>query len=356
MARSRSKSSSLRIRIYFRRAVVVLVLLLLIALLTAMFYGIGQLFRDDDTSTPSPITPTTASQLSTPSSSTTSVPKPTVPKLDDQELSDRLTSQRIIAYNVTYETELFSRNADEVCDPASTTKLMTAILLSTYAHETHVFTVGDELDLLGHDSSVAGLEKGQQLSHAQMMDALMIPSGNDAAYVVAVNVGRILAKDPSLDYETAVSVFVTEMNRMATELGCQNTSFANPDGMTAEGHMTTARDMLKIARKANTFTAVKNSVSKTAVKTVISGESYYWKNTNEVLQQGPYHFTYITGMKTGFTTPAGYCLVASANRIGEEVIVVVLGGLSSNERFEDTYRLLDAAYAYHEQEENNDNF
>jgi D-alanyl-D-alanine carboxypeptidase (penicillin-binding protein 5/6) len=219
-----------------------------------------------------------------------------------------------------------------------------------HTQSTQIFTVGDELDMVESGSSVAGLKEGQELTRAQMMDALMLPSGNDSAYVVAANVGRILLNDPAADSDTAVLAFVAEMNRFATELGCQSTHFENPDGMTSEGHKTTARDMLKIACKANTFTEIKNSVSKPAVNVEISGKSYYWKNTNEMLRQGPYHFTYITGMKTGYTTPAGYCLVASANRIGEEVIVVVLGGRSSEERFADVYRLLNEAYAYHDNE------
>jgi len=341
MAGTRRNKSSRRARLFVRRTIVLLVFLLLVALLTAMFWGIGQLFEGNDT-------PTTTVTTTTMVTTTTTAPKPTVPTLNADSISNRLTSQRIIAYNVTCETELYSRNADELCDPASTTKLLTAILLSMHTQDTHIFTVGDELDMVESGSSVAGLKEGQQLTRAQLMDALLLPSGNDAAYVVAANVGRLLLQDQSIDCHTAVAAFITEMNRVAATLGCTNTNFVNPDGMTAEGHKTTARDMLKIACKANTFTEVKNSVSKTAVNTEISGKSYYWKNTNEMLHQGMYHHTYVTGMKTGFTTPAGYCLVASANRIGEEVIVVILGGVSSEDRFADAYRLFDAAFDYHE--------
>ena len=348
MASSRSKKTSRRLRVFIRWSVVLLVLALLVALLAAMFYGIGKFFDNNDAGAS---TTTQASVATTTTvTTTTTQPKPTVPTLNADSLENLLTSERIIVYNVTYETELFSRNADVLCDPASTTKLMTAILMSKYTQSGQIFTVGDELDMVESGSSVAGLKEGQQLTRDQMMDALMLPSGNDSAYVVAANVGRILLNDAFSDAEAAVEAFVAEMNRMAAELGCQSTSFENPDGMTAEGHKTTARDMLKIARMANTFTEIKTSVAKPAASVEISGTSYYWKNTNEMLRQGPYHFTYITGMKTGFTTPAGYCLVASANRIGEEVIVVVLGGQSSDERFADVYRLLEAAFAYHNNE------
>lgn len=336
---------SARRRRYRRRriALMVLIFLLFVSLLTALFWGLNKLV--DNAMTGSDKTTTTASTTTT--APTTTTTRPTVPTLDASSLESQLTSKHIIAYNVTHETEIYSRDADTVCDPASTTKLMTAAVLAKHAPEDMLFPVGDEQKLVSSGSSLADIQVGQTLTFSQIMDALLIPSGNDAAYALAANVGRLLANDDTLDAAASVAVFMEEMNRLTREIGCTNTHFVNPDGMTAAGHQTTARDMLRIARYANSFEAVRNSVRKTAVSTTIGEESFYWKNSNDMLHSSsPYNFTYITGMKTGYTTPAGYCLVASANRIGEEVIVVVMGGNTSEERFRDTYLLMDAAFSH----------
>lgn len=336
-----------RQRRYRRRriAILMLIFLLFVCLLTALFWGLNKLVdRAGEGSTQTTVTTTTTTVAPT-----TTTTRPTVPKLDSSSLDAQLTSKHIIVYNVTHETEIYSRDADTICDPASTTKLMSAALLARYADENTLFPVSDEQQLVEEGSSLAELKVGQILTFDQMMDAVMLPSGNDAAYALAANVGRIIAGNDALDSASAVAAFVEEMNRVAKEIGCKNTHFVNPDGMTAEGHHTTARDMLAIARYANSFAAVRNSVRKTAVSTTIGTEIYYWKNSNAMLNiSDRYHYTYITGMKTGYTTPAGHCLVASANRIGEEVIVVVMGGNTSDERYRDTYLLLDAAYSHRE--------
>ena len=336
-----SDRAARRRRNTFRSAVIIIVFLLLVALLTALFWGLGRLVSHVTEDDPASVT-TTATETTT--AATTA--RPTVPVLDAAALDTRLNAKRIIVYNVTYDTVIYSRSADEVCAPASTTKLLTAAVAARLGDMTATVTVGDELTLVKDGSSLAGLKAGQTLTLSQLLDALLIPSGNDAAYVLAAHIGRKLSPDAA-DTVGAVEAFVAEMNRQASELGCGSSHFVNPDGMTADGHQTTARDMLLIAKYANTFTPIRQCVAKSAVSTVIGGETVYWKNSNEMIHPAnPYHYTYITGMKTGFTTPAGYCLVGSANRIGEEVITVVMGADSSDDRFRDTRTLFEAAFAH----------
>ena len=349
MNSNRSDRTARRRRYRRRRiALLVVVFLLFVTLLTLLFFGLNKLIEHATGGDPQNAVSTTTTTASA-TTTTTTTTRPTVPTLDASVLESQLNAKHILVYNVTYDMEIYSRDADTLCAPASTTKLLTASVLLKFASEDDVFVVGDELKLVERGSSVAGLKEGQTLTLLQLLDALLIPSGNDAAYVLAANVGRMIAQNETLDATSAVAVFMEEMNRTATEIGCTQTHFVNPDGMTAEGHLTTARDMLAIARYANSFSQIRASVCKSAVSTIVSGEEYYWKNSNSMVHPAsPYHYTYITGMKTGFTTPAGHCLVASANRIGEEVIVVVLGGDSSEERFSDTYRLLEAAFAHAE--------
>ncbi len=340
--RSSDRTARRKRRNVFRSTAVVLIFLLFVLLLTAAFWGLGQLASrvpDEDAAS----TTATTEQTTTTAATTA---RPTVPALDASALDAAINAKRVIVYNVTYDTVVYSKNADDICAPASTTKLLTAAIAVRLGDMTEPITIGEEIKLVKDGSSLAKLQVGQTLTLPQLLDALLIPSGNDAAYALAAYIGRKLAPDAA-DLQAAVDAFVAEMNRQAKELGCISSHFMNPDGMTAEGHQTTARDMLLIARHANTFTAIRQCVMKSAVSTEIDGKTVYWKNSNEMIHPANrYHYTYIIGTKTGFTTPAGYCLVGTANRIGEEVITVVMGADSSDDRFRDTKTLFEAAFAH----------
>ena len=339
--RSSDRTARRKRRNVFRSTAVVLIFLLFVLLLTAAFWGLGQLasrVSDGDAASAA-----TTGQTTTTAATTA---RPTVPALDASALDANINAKRVIVYNVTYDTVVYSKNADDVCAPASTTKLLTAAVAVRLGDMAEPVTIGEEIKLVKDGSSLAKLQIGQTLTMSQLLDALLIPSGNDAAYVLAAHIGRKLAPDAA-DLQAAVDAFVAEMNRQAKELGCTSSHFMNPDGMTAEGHQTTARDMLLIARHANSFTAIRQCVMKSAVSTEIGGKSVYWENSNEMIHPANrYHYPYIIGMKTGFTTPAGYCLVGAANRIGEEVITVVMGADSSDDRFRDTKTLFEAAFAH----------
>ena len=279
----------------------------------------------------------------------TVAPETTAPAAEEAveyPIDMQISSKYAVVYDVTTNTVLYAKNAEEKCYPASTTKLLTAALALAYADDAFVFTAGDELDFVNPGSSLAYLNKGSQLSTEMMIDALMLPSGNDAAYVTAANIGRVIADNPNMSDEGAVKEFVTMMNRKAKRIGAQNTHFANPDGFHDDNHYTTAMDMLKIALYAKDCDMIAESVQKVELtQTFLSGEVIYWKNSNVMINPySQFYYCYSKGMKTGMTDEAGYCVVELAERYDHQIIAVVLGGENAASRWNDTIALLDKAF------------
>jgi D-alanyl-D-alanine carboxypeptidase (penicillin-binding protein 5/6) len=260
---------------------------------------------------------------------------------------DRNTaSPYVILSDVTNNRVLYAKNADAKCYPASLTKLMTAIVALEYAPADTIFTVGNEIYMIDPQSSRAYLTVGTRLTMVNMLQAMLLPSGNDAAYSIAVQVGRRIAGNDQLDRNEALIVFCNKMNEKAAALGCTGTHFANPDGIDHPNHYTTAADMLKIATCAlqnETIAAVVSTPSVTT--TLLSGQTVNWKNSNRLIQEnGAYSYAGATGLKTGSTDAAGYCLAASAQRDGKTCIAIVMGAKVERNRWEDAGGLLDISF------------
>lgn len=230
--------------------------------------------------------------------------------------------------------------------PASTTKILTSIIVTNLCTLDETHTVGDELDLVSADSSVAGLKKGDLFTVEDLMYALLLPSGNDAAYALAACAGKHLS-DREVSNKAAVSLFIKEMNRFGNEvLGLENSNFTCPDGYPDDNHYTCLSDMLKMA-----YTAHENDVimkfmgTQSATVNVKRGNQtrrLSFTNTNLLLNSGSScYYSYATGMKTGTTRAAGKCLVSSAKRGEREVIVCVFK--AEDDRYIDTLALLKAA-------------
>ncbi|MEE0858565.1 MAG: D-alanyl-D-alanine carboxypeptidase family protein [Acutalibacteraceae bacterium] len=210
--------------------------------------------------------------------------------------------------NLDTDTVVYSKNSDKKCYPASTTKIMTYIIVTEKVEDLDGTKVKIEQDLLdelnGTDSSLAGLSDyaDEELSVFQLLHCMMISSGNDAALVLADYVG-----------DGDVDAFVKLMNAKAKELGCKNTNFVNPHGLHDEKQYTTAEDMLKIARYAMTtpyFTDITNTV-----EYYIDGDDEDpLTNTNLMINpdEEDYYYEYAKGIKTGTTDEAGHCLVSTA--------------------------------------------
>lgn len=215
---------------------------------------------------------------------------------------------------------LFEKNADEKGYPASTTKIMTAMLTLEICDEagadiSQKVVIPEEA--VGVEGSSLYLKKGEKKTIEELLYGVMLRSGNDGATALAAAMGG------------NVKHFVRLMNEKAAALGCTGTHFVNPSGLFDEDHYTTARDLAKIARHA-----MKNKTFRQVVGTK-SWKNYYNKNKTVFQYDGA------TGIKIGFTKMSGRTLVASSSRDGESLICVVL---ADGNWFNDAYALMDYGY------------
>jgi serine-type D-Ala-D-Ala carboxypeptidase (penicillin-binding protein 5/6) len=219
---------------------------------------------------------------------------------------------------------LYSRNGQKKMYPASTTKIMTAWIAIEQGKLQDRITIGDEVQLRTEGESSAGLIEGQELSLQDLLAALMLPSGNDAARTIA----RYIAEKDSGEVKSAedsIQYFAKLMNQKAEKAGAKMTHFVNPHGLQNSKHYTTAKDMALIALQAMKNDTFRQIVNKQEFTTKSSSVTSTYTNRNLLLQQdGPFSFNGANGIKSGFTDEAGYCLVSSASRNGKDVLAVVL--------------------------------
>ncbi len=242
-------------------------------------------------------------------------------------------SKIAVVYDVAEDAVVFQRDADTKTSPASLTKMVTALVALDHLTPTQTLTVGDEINMIGENSSTAFLAVGQKYSVSSLIDALLIPSGNDAAYVLAVNTARTAANDRTLSKENAVSDFVRLMNEKVKSLGCFSTIFSTPDGYDSEGQHTTAADMIKISKAACANTYIKESVAKE--------KSKGWVNSNLLIRtDSSLYNECVTGLKTGSTSGAGYCVAVSAVVDQKTYIMVFMNSDTSSGRFEDANTII----------------
>jgi len=230
---------------------------------------------------------------------------------------------------------LFSKNADHEMAMASTTKIMTAMTALTFGSLSQRITIGpDTVAMQNGIDSVAGLQLGDSLTLCELLYALLLPSGDDAAVAIAEGVAGTEAR------------FVAEMNAEAALLGLWRTHYANPDGLDENGHYTTARDLAQLAAYAMqipVFAQVVGTATYTLPQTA-NHIAYTWNTTNYLLTATNY-YQGATGVKTGTTGNAGACLVFSAARNGRQLIGVVLNDPTDAGRFTDATALLDWGFA-----------
>ena len=218
---------------------------------------------------------------------------------------------------------IFERAADESRPVASTTKLMTALVaLDTVA-------LDDTLTVPPYDAgpaeSLAGLRTGERLSVEDLLTALMLPSGNDAAVTLATGISG------------SVPAFVTEMNERADQLGLRDSRFTNPIGLDQGGNASSARDLVKLTLQLRRYPAFRE-IADLPRATLTSGDRRrVVLNRNRLVRDVPF----VDGVKTGRTNAAGYVLVGSATRRGVTVVSAVLGTPSEAARDADSLALLE---------------
>lgn len=232
-----------------------------------------------------------------------------------------VSAPRAILMDAKTGLVLYEKNADETAYPASTTKLMTAILALEKGNMDDIVTVSWEaVNTISYDSSKAGLFEGESFSFRDMVYSLMVCSANDAANVIAEHI----AGD--------ISSFVELMNTRAKELGAENTHFVNAHGLHDEAHYTTAHDLAVLARHALSlphFAEIVRTRSYILEPTDKYEEKRYLNSTNHLLNpQSQYYYQNAIGIKTGYTDNAKSCLISAAEAGDARYIAVVLGAES----------------------------
>lgn len=232
---------------------------------------------------------------------------------------------------------LYEKNSDERLYPASTTKIMTALLLLEDGDLEKLVEINKDVpDLIERGSSQIYLIPGELITRKQLLFALLIDSANDAAVAIAQ------------DISGSVEKFARKMNKRARELGATNTNFVNPHGLHDNNHYTSARDLALIAREA-----MKNPIFREAVTTpryIIPAtnkqETRYLYITNRLIRKTKnknYYYEKATGIKTGYTSKSGYALVGGASDKNLDLISVILNSTSS-QVYEDTHALFEYGF------------
>lgn len=291
--------------------------------------------EDSPVSTQATAAPATSTAFITPA--TTRAPLPDAPQV---------SAQGAMIFDLISGRELYSKNPLERLYPASLTKLLTAVTVLENGGGELTYTVGDEIRLIQPHSTTARLKQGQRLDLSMLLAAMLLPSGNDAAYVAAAGVGRHIAGDASLSAEEAVAVFVRKMNDTARELGMDRSVFRNPDGYHDPLHYTTVRDLTALTRKALEYPEIRETVGlQRASFTLLSGEAVTWHNTNQLIHpDGELYYHGCYGIKTGTTTEARACLAAAARRGDMDLLVIVLRCADNETRWADAAALLDYGF------------
>ena len=205
---------------------------------------------------------------------------------------------------------LYAQNPDKRLANASTTKIMTALLTLEQPDQDRYFTV--DSDAIQVEGTTMGLQPGDSVTLHQLAAGMLLPSVNDAANAVAVEIAG------------SEEAFVRLMNQRAAELGLENTQYRNPSGLDAEGHYSSARDLATLAAHALENEDFADIVSKQEIRMAFGNPPYNRSlyTTNKLLERYPYAI----GVKTGYTDDAGLCLVTAAEKDGTRLIIVTLNG------------------------------
>ena len=225
-----------------------------------------------------------------------------------------------IAYDPNFNKILYEKNINTKLAPASTTKIMTAIIASEHFNSGDLLTVPGAAIVGG---STMGLSAGEQLTFRSLLYGMMLNSGNDAAFTIAYN------------YPGGLPAFLEKMNSKAKELGAQNTNFDNPAGFDSPTHYSSAYDLLLIGKEAmkNARLGTVFSTKETSVTSVDKSHNHALKNLNKLLNEEG-----VLGIKTGTTEMAGESLVGLVERDNRTILTVML---NSQDRFGETKGLLD---------------
>ena len=242
-----------------------------------------------------------------------------------------LTSRAALLMEKETGEILYAQNEHEAMPPASVTKIMT-VLLTMEAIDSGRSALDDVVTVSAYAAGMGGsqvyLAEGEQITVDDLLKAVCVSSGNDAAVALAEYVAGV------------TELFVEQMNNRARELGMNDTHFVNCTGLTAEGHVTSAYDIALMSRELLLHHPQIRSYTTIWMDTLRNG-TFGLSNTNKLIR----FYDGATGLKTGFTQEAGYCISATAERDGMELIAAVMKGATSDSRNTDAKTLLNYGFS-----------
>lgn len=248
-----------------------------------------------------------------------------------------ITSEAVILMEASTGTVIYEQNADQVLHPASITKIMTLILIYDALEEGRI-RKDDVVRVSEYAASMGGsqvfLEAGEEQTVDTMIKCIAVASANDGCVAMAEHIWG------------SESVFVEKMNERAQQLGMVNTRFVNCCGLDVEGHMTTARDVVIMSRELTTrypdiFRYTQIWMENITHVTARGSSEFGLTNTNKLIKQ----YSYATGLKTGSTGLAKYCVSATASKNGIDLIAVVMAAPDYKARFREATELLEYGFA-----------
>ena len=242
-----------------------------------------------------------------------------------------LTSHAALLMEKSTGEILYAQNEHDALPPASVTKIMT-VLLTMEAIDSGRIALDDMVTVSAYAAGMGGsqvfLAEGEQMSVDDLLKAVCVSSGNDAAVALAEHVAGV------------TELFVEQMNNRARELGMKDTHFVNCTGLTAEGHVTSAHDIALMSRELLLHHPEVRNYTTIWMDTLRNG-TFGLSNTNKLIR----FYEGATGLKTGFTQEAGYCISATAERDGMELIAVIMKGTTSDSRNTDAKTLLNYGFS-----------
>ena len=260
------------------------------------------------------------------------------------EANIKIASKQAFVYDVEKEMFIYKKGSENIIYPASTTKLLTVLYALTLLNLDEVVTPGNELELVAPDSSIAYIKSHHSLTVEMLIEGMLLPSGNDAAYVLAAAAGKVLAENNNIDGKSAVSLFLDGMNKYALDIGLCGSNFTSPDGYYAPLHYTTLEDIALVSVMASQ-TDIISKYSRLHSDNVIyaSGHSNRWVNTNLMLDpESIYYCPYVTGLKTGSAGEGNYSLIITVDLDdGREYIIGIFSSQNKNERYADALTIID---------------
>lgn len=292
--------------------------------------------------TPAPTPETTPAPTETPTPTPT--PPPVIPDYPDPGF---LANQYFV-YDLQRKAFLKIAGNDDIIYPASTIKLLTILYARTLLTDLEqVVQPGNELELVGENSSIAYIRARHKLTVEQLIEGMLLPSGNDAAQVLSAAAGRVLKPDAADGIE-AVSAFVVGLNEYAKSIGMTATVIFTPDGYHQEGQYSTLEDMAIVARLAYEDEIIRkySCLPEEKVK-YASGHSTTWKNTNQCIHpDSDYYIPEVNGLKTGAVDKTYNNLIISCEIDGQSFLFGFFGETNIPNRFKDAVKGVEWLKAY----------